>query len=210
MQIRILKPADAETYQALRLQALTREPVAFASSAEEESVLPLAKVSARLKATDDRAVCGAYDGERLVGICGWARKLRVKTRHKGQVWGLYVDPEYRGQGIARKLLEKVLSVARRAPKLSQMQLTVYAGNPAAQQLYESLGFTEYGREKDAICIDGVFYEDLHMALYWTEEVAPGASQAPAAKTAGPAAKRRPAASGTVVAGVQPRKPKRPA
>jgi RimJ/RimL family protein N-acetyltransferase len=41
---------------------------------------------------------------------------------------------------------------------------VNAENPRALALYASLGFTAYGREPRTLCVDGVFYDEILMAL----------------------------------------------
>jgi ribosomal protein S18 acetylase RimI-like enzyme len=87
-----------------------------------------------------------------------------KLRHKGFVWGVFVAPSHRGRGLARRLLEAVIALARNAEGIRQLNLTAYAANQAAVALYESLGFTVYGREPAAICVDGMLHDDVHMSL----------------------------------------------
>ena len=53
MNARVLAPADAAAFQAIRLQGLVECPSAFASSAEEERDLPLAVVAERRAPRDD-------------------------------------------------------------------------------------------------------------------------------------------------------------
>ncbi|HEY0858354.1 MAG TPA: GNAT family N-acetyltransferase [Albitalea sp.] len=164
MNVRKLGPADAAAFQSLRLQALREDPIAFASSYEDESETPLATVAERLVATDHRAIVGAFDGPQLVGIAGWHREELRKLQHKGFVWGVYVAHPHRGRGLARRLVEAVIALARRADGILLLNLTAYADNRAAIALYESLGFVVYGRETAAICVDGELHDDVHMAL----------------------------------------------
>jgi len=55
-----------------------------------------------------------------------------------------VSPEYRRQGVARRLLENVASAARTQGGRA-IFLEVRAGNEPAVQLYKSAGFNEVGR-----------------------------------------------------------------
>ena len=164
VNVRKLGPSDAEAFQAVRLQALREDPIAFASSYEEERDLPLATIAERLVATDDRAIVGAFDGPLLVGLAAWHREEMRKLQHKGFVWGVFVKDSHRGQGLARRLLEAVIALARRADGILLLNLTAYADNRRAIALYESLGFVIYGREPAAICVDGLLHDDVHMAL----------------------------------------------
>lgn len=163
-QVRTLRPSDAAAFQTLRLEALRTDPVAFASSYEEERDLALPMVAERLVATDDRAIAGAFDGDDLVGLAAWHREEMLKLQHKGFVWGVFVKESHRGQGLARRLLQAVIAHARQASGILLLNLTAYADNVAAIRLYESLGFVVYGREASAICVDGTLHDDVHMAL----------------------------------------------
>ena len=164
MHLRRLGPADAAAFQALRLQALQADPVALASSYDEERDRPLANVAERLMPSTERAIVGGFDGLRLVGLAGWHREEIGKLRHKGFVWGVFVCETHRGRGLARRLLEAVISLARRADGILLLNLSAQADNRAAIVLYESLGFVVYGREPAAVCIDGRLHDDVHMAL----------------------------------------------
>ena len=164
MRVRLLGPADAAAFQTLRLQALIEDPVAFASSYEEERDTPMPVVAERLIALPDRAIVGAFDGARLVGLAAWHREEMRKLHHKGFVWGVFVAATHRGRGLGRLLVEAVIAHARRAHGIRQLNLTAYAANKAAVALYESLGFVTYGREPAAICVDGMLHDDVHMSL----------------------------------------------
>lgn len=162
--VRMLGPADAPAFQRLRLHALREDPIAFASSYEDERDTPLAIVATRLAPSDDRAIVGAFHGEELVGLAAWHREEMRKMHHKGFVWGVFVRKEQRRAGIARRLLQEVVGLAREAPGIVLLNLTVYADNLPAIALYESLGFVAYGREPAALCVNGMLHDDVHMTL----------------------------------------------
>ncbi|MCB0108874.1 MAG: GNAT family N-acetyltransferase, partial [Caldilineaceae bacterium] len=52
---------------------------------------------------------GAYDGERMVGIAGLRYRL---TPTMAQLTSLYVDVNYRRQGVAHQLVEEVFRLSR--------------------------------------------------------------------------------------------------
>src|SRR5689334_17258031 len=115
-RIRLLTPPDAKAFRDLRGKALEQEPRAFGESPLEHEARSLEAFAKRLaEAKDDDFVLGAFDGERLVGTAGFARIQRVKRRHKGGVWGMYVDSGYRQRGVGRALLEVLIERVRRLP-----------------------------------------------------------------------------------------------
>lgn len=164
MPVRILSPADVPSFRSLRLAGLQRDPAFFASSYEDEKNRSVDELSARLIATEDRAVFGAFDGGRLAGIAGVYRHEPRKYRHKAHLWGVYVDPLYRGAGIGSALLSEAIGFARAMHGVTQLNLTVSAANPTAIRLYRSLGFDVFGEEPDSLFANGALHDELHMAL----------------------------------------------
>ncbi len=164
MKIRRLTPADATAFHQLRLTGLQEAPVAFGASFEEEQALPLAEIETRLQLHADRGAFGVFVDDALVGAAGLGRERHAKLAHKGMIWGVYVAPSARGTGAGRALLQGVIDFAITVPSLRQLNLVVYVGNAGAIKLYESLGFVRFGLEVDAIIVDGVAYDDLHMGL----------------------------------------------
>jgi RimJ/RimL family protein N-acetyltransferase len=162
--IRRLGPGDASAFQTLRLHGLLSEPAAFSSSYEEEKDIGLATVEARLTMARDRATFGAFDGERLIGIVGLAREQKRKLQHKALIWGVYVIEQERRRGTGKMLLATALNFAQTLPGLLQVNLTVNADNAPASGLYHSLGFKEFGRETNALIIDGQPHDEIHMCM----------------------------------------------
>ena len=121
-------------------------------------------MAARLASRPGEGVFGAFEGNDLVGIVGLSRDARAKLAHKGHIWGMYVAPSARHHGLARQLLEQALALARATVGVSKVVLHVDAANVHAIALYESLGFVVYGREPDAMRVDGQVRDELQMAL----------------------------------------------
>jgi ribosomal protein S18 acetylase RimI-like enzyme len=172
MTIRFLDPGDLTAYRDLRLAGLKESPTAFGSSYVEEAELPLTEFAARLRPPDkpDNGILGALvDDGRLVGTLGFARDYRVKRPHVALVWGMYVSPEFRGQGIGAALLDESIAHARRLGGIRQLVLAVTASNVAAVSLYRSRGFERFGLERDALWVDGSYFDEDHMVLFLNKQ-----------------------------------------
>jgi ribosomal protein S18 acetylase RimI-like enzyme len=163
MLIRRLIPADATAFLALRLEGLRESPSAFGSSYEEECDTPLSTIEARLAADSGRNMFGAFDRDQLVGLVAVGRETALKIRHKGYIRAMYVAEACRGGGVGRRLMEHALAFAATMPGVQRLTISVTAGNAAATELYESLGFKEFGREPRSMIVGGLYYDEIMMA-----------------------------------------------
>jgi ribosomal protein S18 acetylase RimI-like enzyme len=159
IQVRRLAQGDAESYRDIRLDALRCNPEAYGSTFEAEDAQPLTWFAHRLGGS---AVFGAFDGPELVGIAGLLIGTGKKQAHKGVLWGMYVRPGSRKAGIGRRLVETIIELARHQIEL--LQLSVVSDNKEARRLYASLGFLEYGIEKNALKQDGHYYDEVLMTM----------------------------------------------
>ncbi|OJW27296.1 MAG: hypothetical protein BGO51_05395 [Rhodospirillales bacterium 69-11] len=159
--IRRIGPSDAAAFRGLRLAALAAHPEAFGSSYEEEAAA--GPDDLRLLPSPPGFLLGGFAGPTLVATTGVAVSPRVKQRHKGTLWGVYVDPAHRGGGIATSLVKAAVQEAREAG-LRVLLLAVTLGNDAAIRRYEAAGFRRVGIEPRALCVDGRFLDEAVMAL----------------------------------------------
>ena len=162
--VRPLLWADVDAYRRIRLQALELLPTAFESSFETERRAPITKYRERLSGNPENVVFGAFSGEELIGIACLVREAALKRRHIASVVSMYVDATHRRRSVARRLLEEIVSHARRLGGIDQLELGVTASNAAARNLYLSLGFRSWGIQRAAIRVDGVDYDEEHMVL----------------------------------------------
>jgi ribosomal protein S18 acetylase RimI-like enzyme len=158
--IRRLVPSDAAAFRALRLDGLARHPEAFGASWEVEAERPLTWFAGTL---ESQAVFGAWsDDEHLVGIAGLYVPDAPKLRHKGTLWGLFVQPDARGNGVGTALIEAVIAYAETC--VDDVGLSVEAANHGPIRRYEAVGFVRYGLEPRALKVGGITYDEVLMVL----------------------------------------------
>jgi len=160
--IRKLIPADLPAFRTVRLDALRLHPRSYGSSYEEEAEYTLDTMGARWPVAPG-LILGGFVDDRLVGIAGMVVEPRVKTRHKGFIYTVYVDQAFRGLGLAAALMEAAITAAREAG-LRFVTLTVAVGNDGARRIYERMGFRTFGIEPRGLLVDGEFVDEEMMVL----------------------------------------------
>lgn len=163
-EIRALSPDDVEGFRDLRLAALQGSPEAFGSSYDLERERPLAQFAERLGAENDGLVVGALQAGALVGMAGFYRDSHTKMQHRGHVWGMFVRPAARGQGLGGSLLDALVAHAAALDGLLQVNLEVVSSNGAALALYEGRGFQRFGLERRALIVEGQALDEVLMVL----------------------------------------------
>lgn len=149
MEIRIVAPNEAETYNILRLEALLDTPEAFAVLYEDALNKPIEKTRSQL-ASEHSVTFGAYDAGKLIGNMTLSRNTVPKMNHKASIVAVYVSPAYRGSGAANDLMEKLLEYAETWDGLEQLDLMVASHNLRAKNFYLRYGFEKYGTEIHAM------------------------------------------------------------
>jgi ribosomal protein S18 acetylase RimI-like enzyme len=98
----------------------------------------------------------------VVGWCAIIRETRPFRTHRGKL-AMGVHPEFRSQGLGRRLLDQSI---RHADEIGvwRIELSVYAYNPNAQKLYESAGFEVEGLHRMTRVFEGRYFDTIDMAL----------------------------------------------
>lgn len=118
------------------------------------------------KDKEDSFTLGAYINDHLAGIVSFSRDGadREKLRHKGILFRMYVSKDFRGRGLAKKLMEELIFRVKKIKDIEQINLTVISHNANARLLYEKLGFKTFGSEQNAIKWKDKYFTEDHMVL----------------------------------------------
>jgi len=163
LEIRLLDQGDAGELFRLRRNALLDSPLAFLASPEDDLASSEAAVRELLDPRRKSVVFGAYDPG-LVGMLGLNRANQRKAAHKVNLWGMFVLPTHRGQGVAAQLLDAAVRYARALDGVRSVHLSVSDSAIAARRLYEKAGFETWGVEPDAIRFEERSASERHMRL----------------------------------------------
>lgn len=162
-EVRRVTEADSGELWKLRLDALASEPFAFAESVEEHQRTSIEGFAERLAAGgEENFVLGAFAAGRLIGMAGFYREQRIKRRHLGGIWGVFVTSGYRGHGVARTLITTILQRVRELDGVTHVHLSVSTRQQAARELYASLGFRTFGVEPAGLRCEDAFVDQEHM------------------------------------------------
>jgi ribosomal protein S18 acetylase RimI-like enzyme len=165
MQIRAFRESDAQAWWDFRMESLMAEPFAFGKSVDEHRALAIEAIAGRFRdAPATNLYLGAFDESKLVGMATLIRDEAEKARHIGHIYGVYVAAAYRGKGIGRALIARLVEFSRQDPSLEQILLKVATTQSAARQLYQSFGFERYGTEPRAMKIGSTYIDEDLMIL----------------------------------------------
>ncbi len=168
--VRDLTLADTDAYVSLRREMLEDTPWSFLAAPDDDLVLLHPERFAERVGTgagEPPCILGVDDpgpGAGLVAVAGVYRQTRTKVQHRAGIWGVYTTPRARRAGLARRVVQAAIERARSWPGVEWVALSVSGDAPGAIALYESLGFERWGLEPEAMQVDGVRRDELHMAL----------------------------------------------
>ncbi len=165
MHIALFTVSDAPQYRDLLLEAYVQAADAFTSTAEERQHEPMSWWVNRIAAPSGLSQSfGAFHENLLVGTVTLEFSAKPKTLHSALVIGMYVKPRLRRLGAGVLLMKAAIAACRSRPEVRSLRLTVTEGNESAIRLYQSVGFSAWGTEPQAILTPSGYKGKVHMSM----------------------------------------------
>lgn len=102
-----------------------------------------------------------FSGNQLIGSAGIELK-DLSEKYQGH-FGISIANKWRGQGIGKLLMEKVIKEAKQnLPGLKLITLTVNANNKIAIKIYRQFGFKKFGLLPNGVTYRGQFNDQIYM------------------------------------------------
>lgn len=149
-----MQSSDASQFKRLRLRAIKETPTAFSAEESEEEEKPISYFEAIL---GESVVFGCFSDDELIAKFCATRDRPKKLNHKAYLWGLYVDPSCRREGIAQDLFLKVMEQCK-IQGIIHFRAIVTAGNVRANTFFIRNGFDQIGTEHLSLYFDSQFYD----------------------------------------------------
>jgi len=165
-----LNPDQWEVLRDMKIKSLGREPVAF-----EDQEFGLKKYKERTEAVWREILQGkrtegkegisitilAKVGDEYIGMVSVVANSNISDT--ATIHHMYVDKDYRGRGIGKKLLQGIIEKIKKVNGIKKVELTVVDTQEPAIGLYRGLGFRDK-KEKEGVKRGGKDYQEINMEL----------------------------------------------
>lgn len=82
---------------------------------------------------------------------------------------LYVDKDFRGQGLGRRMLKHLLDAAK-SRSYTYIEARIFEHNRASLQLHESLGFQRVGVQRGIANLDGRWLSNVILSYHMAPQI----------------------------------------
>ncbi|MGE8002472.1 N-acetyltransferase family protein [Lysinibacillus sp. NPDC093216] len=163
IKIRVAYQEDAEALLEIQKEVLAEETYLITTIDEFQRTIDDQREWIQVKLANEReTIFIAQYQEEVVGWLVFQSPQRKRLAHTG-TFGMMVLNKYRGLGIGKLLIEKLLEWAGHNPYIEKISLGVFSTNERAIALYKKMGFIEEGRKINDIKLhDNEYIDDVLM------------------------------------------------
>jgi RimJ/RimL family protein N-acetyltransferase len=115
-----------------------------------------------LSAGDNNFAIITREDDRLIGNCGFVTTDEVQR--KAEVGIVIGEKDYLGKGYGTEAMNLLLDFGFNIRNLHSIRLLVYSYNERAIKCYEKCGFKAIGRHREAIRINGEYFDEVRMDI----------------------------------------------
>lgn len=135
--VRLFAKDEWPLFKAVRLKALENDPAVFGSSFESESAYPDDRWRAWILDTSV-GVFGVFCGGEVIGMTGVA--LKADRPGDAVLWGSWLEKEWRGKGLSRKMYASRIDWARENSAVKRLVVSHRKSNNASKRANQKNGF----------------------------------------------------------------------
>lgn len=111
--------------------------------------------------SDSPYVATSEDGK-LIGFFCYSVNLET---NEGMLKFVVTNPEYRGRGFGKAMLQLAVKYAFEITKVNAVHLNVFPENERAKKCYESVGFCERRNEENAFAYKDELWDKCNMVIH---------------------------------------------
>lgn len=164
--IRTATPEDAQAVLSYTQEVMAEAPFLlttreeFTKTVEDQQQF----LASYLEHPHQLALLAEADGN-VIGFLNFQNGHRKRIAHQGEM-SMSLLRDWRGQGVGRAMVERLLVWAQVNLLLEKVTLDVFSENQPAIALYERVGFVKEGIQRKAIKMeDGTYHSLIRMALF---------------------------------------------
>jgi ribosomal protein S18 acetylase RimI-like enzyme len=156
-----IAPNRWEDYRNLWLEALKETPEAFSADYETQSKVSESVWKERLNSViqeDDAVMVFAKLNNKIIGMIGAYFDDNPKFRHIATIWGAYVKPEYRKQGVATRMANILFEKISEKKDIKKIKTYSITNGHLAVNVYQHFGFDIIGISKEELRIGDSYFD----------------------------------------------------
>ena len=157
-------PVDRwKEYRDIRLEMTKNDSWAFTPN--HEDLLKLSEEEWKSELEDKRnTYFFLEDSGVLVGMSSIRTHIYNQFKHNVSFDMLYVNPEYRGRDLGKRLTEERIDYVKEQGGVKNVICEIFSSQIPSLEFHKQLGFEEVGRIKDFAQYEGKYFDSVFMQL----------------------------------------------
>ena len=162
--IQVLNQNQWKLFKIIRLEGLKNNPNSFSHSYQNKILQSDKEWKNKFSSKRDNIIILNKQTNSVIGMSVIFYSQDNKTKHTASIGSVYINPEFRGQGLANKLIGFTLKKIKENKEIIKVKLTVIESQTAAENLYKKFGFKIIGINKKEIKINNTFLDLINYEL----------------------------------------------